>query len=78
MVKMAADEETKKRAQAERLLHKGRTPVEIALTVGVARQTLYAEKMMFGEGGMDSWPPYLCRAVRLSSMKCVRYCEKSN
>ena len=38
------DEATRKRVRAGRLLQKGKRPAEIALDVGVARQTLHTGK----------------------------------
>ena len=60
MVKKRMDEATKKRVRAARLLQKGKTPAEIALDVGVARQTVHTWKALFDEGGIDA-----LRAVRL-------------
>ena len=60
MVKKRMDEATKKRIRAARLLQKGKTPAEIALDVGVARQTVYTWKALFDEGGIDA-----LREVRL-------------
>ncbi len=54
MVKKAMDEATKKRVQAGRLLQKGKTPAQIAVIVGVARQTVYTWKSIFDEGGIDA------------------------
>jgi transposase len=54
MAKKAMDEATQKRVRAGRLLQKGRTPAEIALDVGVARQTVYTWKALFDEGGIDA------------------------
>lgn len=48
------DEATKKRVRAGRLLQKGKKPAEIALDVGVARQTVYTWKAIFDEGGIDA------------------------
>lgn len=48
------DEATKKRVRAGRLLQKGKKPAEIALDVGVARQTVYTWKTIFDEGGLDA------------------------
>lgn len=48
------DEATRKRIRAGRLLQKGKRPAEIALEVGVARQTVYTWKAIFDEGGMDA------------------------
>jgi len=60
MVKKRMDEATMKRIRAARLLQKGKTPAEIALKVGVARQTVYTWKALFDEGGIDA-----LREVRL-------------
>ena len=54
MVKKWMDEATKKRIRAARLLQKGTTPAEIALDVGVARQTVYTWKALFDKGGIDA------------------------
>ena len=54
MARKAMDEATKKRVRAGRLLQKGKTPAEIAVDVGVARQTVYAWKTLFEEGGIDA------------------------
>jgi transposase len=54
MVKKRMDEATNKRVRAGRLLQKGKTPAEIALDVGVARQTVYTWKALFNEGGIDA------------------------
>jgi transposase len=48
------DEATRKRIRAARLLQKGKTPAEIALAVGVARQTVYTWKALFDDGGVDA------------------------
>jgi transposase len=48
------DEATRKRIRAGRLLQKGKRPAEIALEVGVARQTVYTWKAIFDEGGLDA------------------------
>ena len=54
------DEATRKRVRAGRLLKRGKRPAEVALDVGVARQTVYTWKAIFDEGGIDA-----LRAVRL-------------
>ena len=54
MVKKRMDEATKKRVRAGRLLQKGKTVAEIALDVGVARQTVYTWKALFNDGGIDA------------------------
>ncbi len=41
LAKKAMDETTKKRVRAGRLLQNGKTPVELAIGVGIARQTAY-------------------------------------
>jgi transposase len=48
------DEATKKRVRAGRLLQRGKKPAEIALDVGVARQTVYTWKAIFDKGGIDA------------------------
>lgn len=48
------DEATRTRVRAGRLLQKGKKPAEIALAVGVARQTVYTWKTIFDEGGIDA------------------------
>ena len=60
MVERRMDEATKKRVRAGRLLQKGKTPAQVALEVGVARQTVYTWKALFDEGGIEA-----LRAVRL-------------
>ena len=54
MVKKRMDEATKRRVRAGRLLQKGKTVAEIALDVGVARQTVYTWKALFNDGGIDA------------------------
>lgn len=54
MARKTMDEATKKRVRAGRLLQKGKTPAEIALDVGVARQTVYTWRALFNEGGIDA------------------------
>lgn len=54
MVKKRLDEATKKRVQAGRLLLKGKKPAEVALAVGVARQTVYTWRALLDEGGIDA------------------------
>ena len=54
MVKKRLDEATKKRVHAGRLLLKGKKPAEVALAVGVARQTVYTWKAVLDEGGIDA------------------------
>ena len=52
MAKM--DEATRKRVRAGRLMLAGKTPVEAAKVVGVARQTAYTWKARLDEGGIDA------------------------
>ncbi len=54
MVKGRLDEATKKRLRAGRLLLKGKKPAEVALAVGVARQTVYTWKALLDEGRIDA------------------------
>ncbi len=44
----------KEAGAGRRLLQKGKTPAEIAVAVGVARQTVYTWKALFDEGGIDA------------------------
>ena len=48
------DEATKKRLRAGRMLLAGKRPAEVALDVGVARQTVYTWKGLLDEGGIDA------------------------
>jgi len=48
------DEATKKRVRAGRMLLAGKRPAEVALAVGVARQTVYTWKNLLDEGGIDA------------------------
>ena len=61
MIKKRLDEATKKRVLAGRLLLKGKKPAEVALTVGVARQTVYTWKALLDEGGIDALRAVLSR-----------------
>lgn len=54
MVKKRMDEATKKRVRAGRMLLSGKGPSEVALAVGVARQTVYTWKGLLDEGGIDA------------------------
>ena len=54
MVKKRLDEATKRRVRAGRLLLKGKKPAEVALVVGVGRQTVYTWKGLLDEGGIDA------------------------
>ncbi|AJY39313.1 helix-turn-helix domain protein [Burkholderia humptydooensis] len=48
------DEATRKRVRAGRLMLAGKTPVEAAKAVGVARQTAYTWKARLDEGGIEA------------------------
>ena len=61
MIKKRLDEATKKRVLAGRLLRKGKQPAEVALAVGVARQTVYTWKALLDEGGIDALRAVLSR-----------------
>jgi len=54
MIKKRLDEAAKKRLRAGRLLLKGKKPAEVALEVGVARQTVYTWKGLLDDGGIDA------------------------
>ena len=54
MAKKRLDEATKKRLRAGRMLLAGKRPAEVALAVGVARQTVYTWKTLLEEGGIDA------------------------
>jgi transposase len=54
MAKKPMDEATKKRLRAARMLKAGKGPAEVALAVGVARQTVYTWKRLLDEGGIDA------------------------
>ena len=54
MAKKRLDEATKKRLRAGRMLLAGKRPAEVALAVGVARQTVYTWKGLLDEGGIDA------------------------
>ncbi|KAG8148428.1 hypothetical protein BFF94_038110 [Burkholderia catarinensis] len=51
---MAMDEATRRRVRAGRMLLAGKGPAEVALAVGVARQTVYTWKARLDEGGIDA------------------------
>lgn len=51
---MALSEATKKRLKAGRMLLVGKSCAEVALAVGVARQTVYTWKRLLNEGGMNT------------------------
>jgi len=44
----------KRRIRAGRMLLSGKRPAEVALVVGVARQTVYTWKALLDEGGIDA------------------------
>jgi len=54
MARTGLSEATKKRVKAGRLLLAGKGCAEVALTVGVARQTVYTWKKLLDEGGVDA------------------------
>ena len=54
MVKKRLSEAAKKRVRAARMLQKGNGCAQVALAVGVARQTVYTWKALLDEGGIDA------------------------
>lgn len=54
MVQKRLSEAAKKRLRGGRMLQKGKGCAEVALAVGVARQTVYTWKALFDEGGIDA------------------------
>lgn len=54
MARTGLSEATKKRVKAGRLLLAGKGCAEVALAVGVARQTVYTWKRLLDEGGIDA------------------------
>jgi transposase len=54
MVQKRLSEAAKKRLRAGRMLLAGKGPAEVALAVGVARQTVYTWKGLLDEGGIDA------------------------
>lgn len=54
MSKTGLSEASKKRVKAGRLLLAGKGCAEVALAVGVARQTVYTWKRLLDEGGIDA------------------------
>lgn len=54
MVQKRLSEAAKVRVRAGRLLQKGKGCAEVALAVGVARQTVYTCKTLLDEGGIDA------------------------
>jgi transposase len=54
MARVGMSEATKKRVKAGRLLLAGKGCAEVAIAVGVARQTIYTWKRLLDEGGIDA------------------------
>ncbi len=54
MVQKRLSEAAKKRLRAGRMLQKGKGCADVALAVGVARQTVYTWKALLDEGGIDA------------------------
>ena len=54
MVQKRLSEAARKRLRGGRMLQKGKGCAEVALAVGVARQTVYTWKALFDEGGIDA------------------------
>jgi transposase len=54
MARTGLSEATKKRVKAGRLLLAGKGCAEVAVAVGVARQTIYTWKRLLDEGGIDA------------------------
>ena len=54
MTQRRLSEAAKKRLRAGRLLQRGKGCAEVALAVGVARQTVYTWKRLLDEGGIDA------------------------
>ena len=54
MAQKRLSEATKKRLRAGWMLQKGKGCAEVALAVGVARQTVYTWKALLDEGGIDA------------------------
>ena len=54
MVQKRLSEAAKRRLRGGRMLQKGKGCAEVALAVGVARQTVYTWKALFDEGGIDA------------------------
>lgn len=54
MAKRGLSEAAKKRVKAGRMLLAGKGCTEVALAVGVARQTVYTWKRLLDEGGIDA------------------------
>lgn len=54
MVQKRLSEAAKKRLRVGRLLQNGKGCAEVALAVGVARQTVYTWEALLNEGGIDA------------------------
>lgn len=54
MERKRLSEAAKKRLRAGRMLQRGKSCAEVALAVGVARQTVYTWKALFDAGGIDA------------------------
>jgi transposase len=54
MARTGLSEATRKRVKAGRLLLAGKGCAEVAVAVGVARQTIYTWKRLLDEGGIDA------------------------
>ena len=54
MVQDRLSDAAKRRIRAGRMLLAGKRPAEVALAVGVARQTVYTWKALLDEGGIDA------------------------
>jgi transposase len=54
MARIGLSEAAKKRVKAGRMLLAGKGCTEVALAVGVARQTVYTWKRLLDEGGIDA------------------------
>lgn len=76
MVQKRLSEAAKKRLRAGRMLQKGKGCAEVALAVGVARQTVYTWKALLDEGGIDALRsvPGRGRPAKLdeNQLTCVR------
>ncbi len=67
-------EAAKKRLRAGRMLLAGKRPAEVALSVGVARQTVYTWRALLDEGGIDALRavPEPGRPARLDAAQLAR------
>ena len=77
-VQKRLSEAAKKRLQAGQMLLAGKGPAEVALAVGVARQTVYTCKGLLDEGGIDALRavpergrPAQLDAAQLASIRAV-------